>query len=189
MDLQGLLANFAGALFLAPRDMRKRLAKFVNRSFHPGEMLVGRDASRENIMADSRASFVPRGVVRGVFHLAQTLRMGLVPVYVYDVFDGVSWVPYPDMFEKFGHVLNIGESEFFVKDLIDVCIAELEAKEAMASKVRDIHFSFWESCVKAKGFRVQNHGIPGVKCERCRPQSQELDRLGEGTVITVSGPR
>ena len=51
---------------------------------------------------------------------------------VYDVYDGVSWVPYKDMFEKFGRVLNISESELFLKDLIGVCIAGLEAKEAKA---------------------------------------------------------
>ena len=41
MDQQGLLANSAGALFCAPRDMRKRLTESWNRSFlQPVEMLV-----------------------------------------------------------------------------------------------------------------------------------------------------
>ena len=67
-------------------------------------------------MADSRVSFVPRGVWRGVFHIAETQQVGLVLVYVFgvnDVYDGVSLAPHKDMFEKFGHVLNISESKPF----------------------------------------------------------------------------
>ena len=39
--------------------------------------------------------------------------MELVHVYVYD---DVLWVPCKDMFEKFGHVLNLSESELFFKN-------------------------------------------------------------------------
>ena len=81
--------------------------------------------------------------------------MGLVPIHVYDVcnvYDGVSWVTVQGYVEKFGHVLNIGESGLFLKDLNSVC--------------RDKHFSFWESCVKSKGFMVQNNGTLDLKCER-----------------------
>ena len=35
MDQRGLPASFAGALFRAPRDTRKRLTKFMNKLFHP----------------------------------------------------------------------------------------------------------------------------------------------------------
>ena len=51
---------------------------------------------------------------------------------------------------KCGYVLNIGESELFLKNFVDACITELEAKEAMALKVRDKHFSSWESCVNRR---------------------------------------
>ena len=66
MDQRGLLANHAGSLFLAPRDMRKRLAESINRSFHPNENFVGRHASWEDFMAVSRVTSVPEewGVVR-----------------------------------------------------------------------------------------------------------------------------
>ena len=62
MVQQSLLANFAASLFLVPRDMRQRVAEFMNRSFHPNEEFVRRKASGEHIMADSRVSFVPLGV-------------------------------------------------------------------------------------------------------------------------------
>ena len=132
MDQRGLLANSPGSLFLATHDMRKRLAEFMNRSFHPNERFVGRNALREHIMADSRVSLVPREVVRGAFDLAETVQMGLVPVHVYgayDVYDDVPWVPYKDMFENFGCMLKISESEPLLKKLFSVCIAGLEAKE------------------------------------------------------------
>ena len=46
-------------------------------------------------------------------------------------------------------------------------ITELEAKEAMALEVRDIHLSSWESCVKPKDFRVLNvrRDYGGSSCE------------------------
>ena len=93
-----------------------------------------------------------------------------MPVYVQDVFevhDDVSWVPHKDMFERFGHVLKIGESEPSLKNLSSVSFAELEAKEAMSLKVKDKHFSSWESGVKSVGFTVQNvrRGYGGFSCE------------------------
>ena len=41
--------------------------------------------------------FVPQRVARSAFRFAETVHMGLVPVFVYDVndvHDGVSWVPH-----------------------------------------------------------------------------------------------
>ena len=83
MDQQGLPTISAGALFLVPRNMRKRLTESWNRSLHQGEMLVGWEASCEDIMTDSRECSVPQGVVRIAFHFVETACMGLVPVYVY----------------------------------------------------------------------------------------------------------
>ena len=60
----------------------------------------------------------------------------------------------------FGYVLSIGDSESFLKNLFSVSITELEAKEAMALKVRDDHFSFLEVMRQVEGFMVQNHGTP-----------------------------
>merc|ERR1719434_104755 len=98
-------------------------------------------------MADSRVSLVPRGFGRTAFHLAETIQKGLVPVYVYD---DVPWVPYKDMFEQLGYVLNIDEVEPFLKNLSSVSIADLEAKEAMSLKVKDATSLFRASCVKSK---------------------------------------
>ena len=112
---------------------------------------------RDDVLKDSRVRVVPRGVERGAFHHADAVHMGLVRVYMYDVYDGVSRVPYKDLQQRFGHELNISESEPFLEDLIGVCIAELEAKEV----------SFWESCIKSKGFTVQNvrRRCGGFSCE------------------------
>ena len=68
MVQQSLLANFAASLFLVPRDMRQRVAEFMNRSFHPNEEFVRRKASGEHIMADSRVTFVPPGMERDSTH-------------------------------------------------------------------------------------------------------------------------
>ena len=54
------------------------------------------------------------------------------------------------MFEKFGHVLNISESEPSVKNLSSISIAQLEAKGAMALKVRDSHFLFFLGLIDSK---------------------------------------
>ena len=113
MVQQSLLAQFSGSLFLAPCDMRKRVVEFMNRSFHPNEEFVGRNASGEHIMADSRVSFVPLGVECSAFHLAETVQVGLVPVYVYDVYDvndDVPWVPYKDIVPVFVHDEVISDS-------------------------------------------------------------------------------
>ena len=62
----------------------------------------------DEVMVGSRVSFVPGGMERSVFHLAETAQIGWVPVHVYDVYDacdGVSWVPFKDIFEKSGYVL------------------------------------------------------------------------------------
>ena len=53
MDQWGSLVDYACSLFSAPHDMRKRLAE---------SMFVGRSASCEHILADSRVSFVLRSL-------------------------------------------------------------------------------------------------------------------------------
>ena len=56
-----MLVNYAVFLSLAPHDMRKRLAE---------SMFVGRNASRGQIMADSRVSFVLRSSRSAVQHFS-----------------------------------------------------------------------------------------------------------------------
>lgn len=163
MDQRPLLANYVGSLVHAPHDMRHRMAESMHRSFQPNEMFVGQSVSWEHIMADSRVSLVPRGFGRTAFHLAETIQKGLVPVYVYD---DVPWVPYKDMFEQLGYVLNIDEVEPFLKNLSSVSIADLEAKEAMSLKVKDSHFSFPGVMRQIEGFMAQNRGTHDLKCQR-----------------------
>ena len=65
-------------------------------------------------------------------------------------------VPFKDMFGKFGHVLNIRDSEPILKDHTSANMAELEAKAAMTLKVRDT-FLFL-------GVMLQVEGFQGAEC-------------------------
>ena len=67
------------------------------------------------------------------------------------------------MFEKSGCVLVISESEPFFEDLNGVCIAELDAKEAMVLKSEGQNTSLWESHAsdrRVSGCRIMAEKVP-----------------------------
>ena len=74
-----------------------------------------------------------------MFHLADTVQMGLEPVYVYD---DVLWIPCKGMFkksEKFGHVLDICELETFFKKLSGVSRVPCVIREMSGPRWNPFH--------------------------------------------------
>ena len=58
-------------------------------------------------MSHSKLSLCPRGFGRSSYHLAETVQMGRVPVYVYDGADD-HWVPYEKLFRRsLGYVTDV----------------------------------------------------------------------------------
>ena len=95
--------------------------------------------------------------------------MSLVPVYEYDD------VPH-DGFEKFGHVLNKSELDPFFMNLLSVSSAVLEAKEALALKVRDGHCSFLGVMCPIEGLGCSFTALVTCSMRRCWTQFLLLER-------------
>ena len=135
-----------------PVVLRKHLVSFVGDTMHgPGKptlrnrmkALVWEAAAKHNfsaliysgsdwtkVMAESRTSLVPRGNGRTSFHLAETLHMGLVPIYVYS---DTPWLPYrAERFSDVGFSIALAELPALLQRLHrgEITTTQLEAMEA-----------------------------------------------------------
>jgi hypothetical protein len=92
------------------------------------------------VMSHSRYSLVPRGYGRTAYHLMETLQMGLVPIYVYLDHD-IPWVPYEDLFSKFGYVTTFDKAAALLETLQQTSWTELQRREERILSLRQSHFS------------------------------------------------
>ena len=90
-------------------------------------------------------SLVPRGNGRTSFHLAETLHLGLVPIYVYS---DTPWIPYEHLFPGIGFSVQLNGLPDLIKRLNDHSQQnssdfnqKLVAFEAQALAFAHSHFS------------------------------------------------
>ena len=122
----------------APMASRQHLISFVGNTMHgPGHPTLRNrmkymlwSAAKEhnvstkayhgsdwrNVMVSSRMSLVPRGNGRTSFHLAETLHLGLVPIYVYSY---TPWIPYEHLFPEIGFSVQLNGLPDLMKRLND----------------------------------------------------------------------
>ena len=168
MSQRPLLVSYVGSLGNAPAALRTRMRDAVNASAGSGfryaithglsakfsalpmprimERLISRIAGVESwrdVMSHSKLSLCPRGFGRSSYHLAETVQMGRVPVYVYDGADDY-WVPYEKLFRRsLGYVTDVVSLGALLTQLHAAPDANegLARRERFAEKVRDSHFS------------------------------------------------
>lgn len=151
----------------APMASRQHLISFVGNTMHgPGHPTLRNrmkymlwSAAKEhnvstkayhgsdwrNVMVSSRMSLVPRGNGRTSFHLAETLHLGLVPIYVYS---DTPWIPYEHLFPGIGFSVQLNGLPDLIKRLNDHSQQnssdfnqKLVAFEAQALAFAHSHFS------------------------------------------------
>ena len=119
-------------------------------------------------MVDSQLSLAPRGWGRSCFHLAETLQLGLVPVYVYS---DVPWVPYEALFRRIGYVASFGTLEALLKELHAArnTTRELQQREARVLKFAESHFS--ARGIMDQIFAFLNGRANDLECNRLPPST------------------
>lgn len=147
-------ASFLGTVGHAPGALRERMAAAI-RDFsrrHPdgGQGYCGKRADWQEVMAASKLSLCPRGYGRTSYHLAETVQLGLVPVYIYS---DVPWVPYAGLFETIGFVVAIGD----LKHFLEAQFAKLEdddilRRQAVARNLTATHFTYEGAIDQIKKF-------------------------------------
>ena len=144
---QGLPARWSVAMRLLPSMVEGALCR-----------LLGVIHWRR-VMADSHASLCPRGWGRSSYHLAETVQMGRVPIYVYS---DVPWVPYERLFrQRLGYVTDLAGLPMLLTRLADAANAsspprgeiggeiaaaaesarDLARRERTAARLRGSHFT------------------------------------------------
>jgi len=146
-----------------PYKLRERLAQMMkNEALKLGfKTFCGKAENWRQIMADTRVSLCPRGNGRSSYHLVETLQSGLIPVHIYS---DTPWVPYPDLFEKLGYVVSLGQLPALVARLHGADSEELAARERAVLQHRDSHFSLAGALGHIEAFML--HGGGDL---RCRP--------------------
>ena len=161
---RALLISYVGSLDNAPADFRRRvsataIATAAQHGFHykVGRGLPARWSAMmprlveravcylsgyeewRGVMAASRTSLCPRGFGRSSYHLAETIQMGRVPVYIYS---DTAWLPYERLFRRsLGYVANLAELPALLISLRNTSNGELERRERMAARVRRTHYT------------------------------------------------
>eukprot|EP00669_Euglena_mutabilis_P006731 TRINITY_DN2235_c0_g1_i1.p1 TRINITY_DN2235_c0_g1~~TRINITY_DN2235_c0_g1_i1.p1 ORF type:complete len:151 (+),score=16.00 TRINITY_DN2235_c0_g1_i1:559-1011(+) len=79
------LVSYVGTLDHAPGNLRGQMKDIVEQQArrHNFTYSIYKGPWWQEQMADSRVSLVPRGWGRTAYHLAETIQMGLIPVYIY----------------------------------------------------------------------------------------------------------
>ena len=163
MPTRSLLVSYVGSLGNAPTDLRRRMNATV--ASHAANLEFGYEAAHglssnwanwptfvqvaaarllgktdwRCVMADTRVSLCPRGYGRSSYHLAETVQMGRIPLYL---FSDVAWVPYKRLFRRsLGYITDLDGLTRVLHQLRNATIAELESKEASAARLRETHFA------------------------------------------------
>ena len=97
-------------------------------------VLIGRRDDWRGVMADSRFSICTRGNGRTSFHLAETINMGLVPVYVWGSYnaddDDQEWLPYRDSARNYIYSVPQRRLPALLEQLGKMTDEEIEARQA-----------------------------------------------------------
>ena len=90
-------------------------------------------------MDRSRFNLCPRGYGRSSYHLAETIQMGRVPVYLYD---DTAWIPYEKLFRRrIGYGTDVRGLPRLLRRLSRTSDSELAVRERAAAALRVSHFT------------------------------------------------
>ena len=157
------VVSYLGSLHNAPGGLREQMANIVQSSKIPSIVTQGLSARWaavtrwlpseledfaswlagvpywRGVMAQSRVSLCPRGFGRSSYHLAETIQMGRVPLYVYS---DTPWIPYERLFRRhLGFACNVHDLPGTLKSVTNLSTAELERREHNAAQFGKTHFT------------------------------------------------
>jgi hypothetical protein len=155
--LTSYVGSFGNAPFNLRRDMLSSMAGL--NSTHRACTFYG--GGWREAMRMSKTSLVPRGFGRTAYHLVEAIQMGLVPIYVYHM---TPWLPYRRLYEKHGLLTSVDELPSMFDRLLQMSDAELHAKERLAARLIDSHYSYNGTLDQISKFMV---GAPNdLLCQR-----------------------
>ena len=90
-----------------------------------------------SIAQDSQVVLCPRGYGRNTLRFGEMMRMGLLPVVVYD---DVPFVPYPDLFHQIGWTARLKDLPGLVDNLLSMSESQFVARREKLVQLRSTHF-------------------------------------------------
>jgi len=133
---------------------------------------VTQDLPWQDVMAYSQFVLCPRGYGRTSFHLAETIQMGRIPIYVYS---DVAWVPYADMFAKIGYVSQIDEVADLAKKLkTEVSEDQIMKMEKVLEEIAPTHFTMPGMMNQISGFMTAHKS--DLRCQALPPTVRDDPR-------------
>jgi hypothetical protein len=139
------LISYVGSLGNAPRRMRRRMNKALQRHGQPYLQHHSSGVENENkwhqIMADSMFSMAPRGYGRTSYHLMEVMQSGLIPIHIYQE-NGVPWIPYLTLYQEqeLGYASTVRGLPNLLNTLRNMTASDIEAQEARVASYRESHF-------------------------------------------------
>jgi len=132
---------FAGTVGHAPHhlreDMRDAVETFAAKT--KAAVHVGPSRQWQALMCDARFSLCPRGFGRTSYRLAETVGSGRVPVFVYS---DQLWVPYRDLFQRFGFGSNVSGLPALLDALGAMGPADIARRERLVEQISTTHFTY-----------------------------------------------
>ena len=160
--------------------------KRLLRNGAPRTYTLPRPPPRPPPPSDSVASLVLRGFGRSAFKLVETIQRGHIPVCVYS---DVPWVPYEDVFLKFGYVTNLTFLGSVLEELRRTAAhnqwSVLEEREAAARAHARSHFT--PGAISDQIFRFLSGRDTDLRCAPLPPTP--VDEGPCGAEAVRAGPR
>lgn len=131
MASRELLTSYMGSDTNAPKDMRKKMIKLVNKEAELMGVKVktgfGSVDEWHQTAGNSKVSLCPRGYGRTAFHLFEILQLGLIPIHVYL---DIPWIPYADLYTGIGFSTDVKGLPHVMKTVQGMSAETLESMEA-----------------------------------------------------------
>jgi len=167
MSERNIWMSFMGDLSTEPGGLRKQMIDAITpHADATHKVKYGQGSSWQDIMAHSQFSLCPRGYGRTSFRLAETVQLGRIPIYVYS---DVAWVPYADMFEKFGYMSQVGKVADLAKKLkTEISKHQIRDMEKVLEEIAPTHFTMPGLMNQISGFMTSQKS--DLRCQ-VLPQS------------------
>eukprot|EP00930_Biecheleria_cincta_P059449 TRINITY_DN45184_c0_g1_i1.p1 TRINITY_DN45184_c0_g1~~TRINITY_DN45184_c0_g1_i1.p1 ORF type:complete len:563 (-),score=77.26 TRINITY_DN45184_c0_g1_i1:155-1843(-) len=130
--------SYMGSFGHAPKGMRGTMKARVMEWAKKSKLNIKLDTADNwrHVMADTKVSLTPRGFGRSAYHIAETIQMGFVPIYVWM---DTPWIPYEELWteEKIGFMTDCNG----LKDLLTRIAANESRLLQMEQRIRSLRES------------------------------------------------
>lgn len=177
-----IVAFFGGSMDHAPFELRRRMCDAVHQfaAAHKVEVVCGSYVPNfRQRMSEALVVLCPRGYGRTSFFLGEALKMGLIPVHVYDE---RPWVPYAgSIYERVGFTSTVAQLPGVLSTVLNMSTSALAAMTGRISAMTETHFGY--AGVLQQIWRFMHGGSPSsdLRCESLPNSTKGFGQKAWGT--------